>query len=534
MKKLLLLLLALLCISAPAYAQGKATVQILGKDKGTVTSMQVGGHILVDAVATTKKLGGTVEIFSESKQIKVAFPGMYAILSAPLKEVIINGVTVPLNAEVIVSGGKLYAPVQFFMLPQVQKALDRQITFEKNTLIVEKNFSLAFSSIAQNVNYDKIQLMRVGNVTFHANQPNKHTVQVTFPNTLIKRDVSQRPKDSFIRSFTLTQSGREAVLKVVLGTQGKVWNMAEENGMLVLNISAKALPAVQAPAASSVAAVAGEEDAEELDLNPSVMDEETSAITAATPVLKPAAPTTTISAAPLPTMSAKSDIRIVIDPGHGGKDPGASRKGSSREKDLNLTVAKHLYNYLKKQGFDVKLTRTDDTFVTLGGRSKMANDYQADLFVSVHTNAAKSGTANGFEVYFRSEKPTDKDAAEIAEFENEALQYEETHYSFVDKLLQSLAKNEYMNESSKLASHVRNYVYKEPGIGIAVNQKNAVKQANFYVLRGVQSPAILVEMGYISSAKDRARLNNKAAQKRMGEGIGKGIVVYLKEEGRIK
>ena len=104
----------------------------------------------------------------------------------------------------------------------------------------------------------------------------------------------------------------------------------------------------------------------------------------------------------------------------------------------------------------------------------------------------------------------------------------------MDKLLQSLATNEYMNESSKLASHVRNYVYREPGISIAVNQNNAVKQANFYVLRGVQSPAILVEMGYISSSKDRARLNNKSAQKHMGEGIGKGVVAYLKAEGKIR
>ena len=82
----------------------------------------------------------------------------------------------------------------------------------------------------------------------------------------------------------------------------------------------------------------------------------------------------------------KHKVKVVyLDPGHGGKDPGATRRGSAREKDLNLTVSKHLYNYLKKQGFDVKMTRSDDTFVTLAGRSKMANEFKADLFVSVHT-----------------------------------------------------------------------------------------------------------------------------------------------------
>ena len=137
-------------------------------------------------------------------------------------------------------------------------------------------------------------------------------------------------------------------------------------------------------------------------------------------------------------------------------------------------------------------------------------------------------------MYFRSEKATDKEAADVAAFENEALQYEEVHYNFVDALLQSLAKNEYENESSKLAGHVRNSVYKQPGIGIGVNQNSSVRQANFYVLKGVNAPAILVEMGYISSAKDRARLSQSAVQKRMAQGIYNGIYNYAKQEGWIK
>lgn len=539
-----------------AFAQGKTSVMVLGKNKGSVSSIQANGYTLVDAQSTAKKLGGTVELFSASKQIKIAFPGMYAIFAAPLKEVIINANTVKLPTEVIASGGKIYVPVAFFLLPQVQQALDRQIVFEKNTLTVEKHFTLAFEDLAQRSDRSQIRLWRGENVTFSSKQPNAHTVKIEFPNTLLKRTISARPKDNFIRSFSLSQQGNSAVLEIILGRKGKAWKVLDVSKGLIFVAAAQdsalgaVTPKLPTPAVISatpeqisapsvlqdtteeqeeevtpVSLAEGEEDddAEELDLT----------VQAATPVIS-ARPEPVISAAALPTISAKGKLRIVVDPGHGGKDPGASRRGSSREKDLNLAVSKHLFNYLKKQGFEVKLTRTDDTFVTLGGRSKMANDFKADLFISVHTNAAKASTANGFEVYFRSEKPTDKDAEEIAAFENEALQYEETHYSFVDKLLQSLAKNEYMNESSKLASHVRNYVYKEPGIGIAVNQKNAVKQANFYVLRGVQAPAILVEMGYISSPKDRARLNNKSSQKHMGEGIGKGVVAYLKQEGKIK
>ena len=525
MKKALLALLAALLLPAGlAYAQGKTDIYILGKDKGSVSSMQAGGVTLVDARATAKKLGGSVELYAAAKQIKIAFPGMYAILSAPLAEVIINAQTVKLPAEVVASGSKIYAPVHFFMLPQVQKALDRQITFENGALVVEKNFTLAFTDKEQQKSFDRLRFFRKGNISFTSKQTNKHTVEAVFPGAVLKRNASVRLKDDFIRSFTLNQRGKDVLLKVILGKHGQSWRLTEENGELVFT-AGSALPAVQAPAAAPA-----KEDAEELDLqaSPSVFDDEPEADT---PVIRPAPQPVMTSGAPV--IQTKRKLRIVIDPGHGGKDPGATRRGSSQEKALNLTVSKHLYNYLKKQGFDVKLTRDDDTFVTLAGRSKMANEYKADLFVSVHTNAAKRAAANGFEVYFRSDKATDAEAAEVAAFENEALQYEEAHYSFVDMLLESMAKNEFMNESSKLAGHIRNYVYKEPGIGIAVRQNNAIRQANFYVLRGVKAPAVLVEMGYISSAKDRARLNNKAAQKRMGEGIGKGIVSYLTAEGKI-
>ncbi len=502
----------------------------MGKNKGAVPSLQANGVTLVDAQKTAKKLGGSVELFSAAKQIKIAFPGMYAILSAPLDEAIVNTASVKLPGEVVASGGKLYVPVQFFMLPQVQKALDRQITFENKALVVEKNFTLAYVDSEQKPAYTRLKLQVRGLPAPAAEQSNGHTVQAVFPGAVLKRNVSLRPKDSFVRSFSLTQRGKDAVLKVILGKKGQTWRFTPQKDGLVFTVAEK-LPAVSAAAAPRPAP----QEAEEQKLTPSVISEvqpPTLSPAREQPVVKPAP--TAVLAPSAPAAKETHKMRIVIDPGHGGKDPGAVRRGSAKEKDLNLAVAKHLYNYLKKQGLEVRLTRDNDTFVTLAGRSKIANEFKADLFVSVHTNAAKRSAANGFEVYFRSDKATDKEAAEVAAFENEALQYEETHYSFVDKLLESLAKNEYMNESSKLAGHVRNYVYKEPGIGIAVRQNNSIRQANFYVLRGVKAPAILVEMGYASSPKDRARLNNKAAQKRMGEGIGKGIVSYAQAEGWLK
>ena len=119
--------------------------------------------------------------------------------------------------------------------------------------------------------------------------------------------------------------------------------------------------------------------------------------------------------------------------------------------------------------------------------------------------------------------------------ENEALQYEGKEggkVTFADLLLKSLANNENINQSSKLAGHIRNSVSKKSSsLGIKVRQDNAIRQANFYVLRGVHAPAVLVEMGYLSNANDRKRLNTKSVKQKMAESIRDGIVSYAKAEG---
>lgn len=531
----------------PLQAQGKTDVFIFGKDKGSVYSLKVNDTLYLDVQKTVKKMGGNVELFAASKQIKASFKGLYAILTAGQPDVIINAETVKLKDPVLAYRGKIYAPAEFFTWPGVGKALERQISISGDSFYVDRIFNLALEQKTQTPQGDVITLLRKTGVTFSADKTNKHTLQVIFPNAVLKQDLNWRLKDDFIGSLSISQRGPDAVMKVVLGSKGQQWNLSEDGGRLLLKVAenVKTLPI---PAATPSASVVGgkpsvlanpsalaaqdwEEEAEEMDLNrPVISAALTPSVTAmeemvsVTPSIKPAVPTIITAA------SDKKKMRIMVDPGHGGKDPGAVRPGL-REKEVNLAVAKHLYDYLKKAGFDVKLTRDNDTFIPLSDRPKMANNFKADLFVSVHTNATKRSTASGFEVYFRSEKATDKEAADVASFENEALQYEEAHYNFVDALLQSLAKNEYMNESSKVAGHVRNYVYKEPGIGIAVRQANSIRQANFYVLKGVNSPSILVEMGYASNPGDRKKLTNKTVQKRIAQGIGKGVESYAKAEG---
>ena len=549
----------LLCLSlsGAAHALDKVNFIFSGREKGSVAAQEINGVTYVDVQKTARKFGTGIELFAQSKQAKISTKGFYAILTAPLAEIIVNAQPKNLSAPVRIEGSKMMVPVEFFLLPQFQQAVDKYISFHNGTFHVERRFDLEFSGTQKNPRDTLLVFASPKKVSYRAEQTNKHTVLVTFQGVVLKRDLHLRTRTDFIASMDVRQGRNgEAVLKVILGKNANDWSMTEIEGrMLVFRAGAQKAPPVLSPAPAAV--IKQEEapkPAPETEIKgpslvgekPSVLleDDASPAITAApakptvltaekpAPAPKPA-PVIKSEPDPLAVRSARKKMRIMVDPGHGGKDPGAVRS-RYREKDWNLDVAQELTRLLKKGGFEVQMTREKDTFVALSERSKMANKFKADLFVSIHTNASKNRNANGFQVYFRSEKATDKEAAEVAALENEAMQYEEVHYNFVDALLQSLAKNEYINESSKLAGYVRNAVYKQPGIGIAVNQNTSVRQANFYVLKGVNSPAILVEMGYISSNKDRARLANGTVRDRTAKGIYNGIVNYAKKEGWIE
>jgi len=571
------------------FAQGQVNFVVSGKDRGSVESMEVNGVTYVDLQRTARKFGTNVELFAASKQAKVSARGFYAILTAPLEEVIINAETKKLSAPVISNGGKLMVPVEFFLLPRFQKAVDKRIEFKNKSFIIERRFNLSFDEKQDTTKDTLLVFSSSVPLKYTANQLNGHTVQIVLEDAVLKRDVHVKGNNGYIISMSALQEKNRVILKVILGGKTKDWSFTRQNQKFVFRAGEeKAAPVLQpapipeikpAPATKpevpqnsieTPSVLAEEDDFEEMPiLTEGTSDTpiltagtaDTPIITAAAPAeeepaaVVPAAPAATATTPAKPAVSATAataataaiapaaqkgphplsvtgnhkKIRIVVDPGHGGKDPGALR-GRYREKDWNLAVAKELVRLLKKGGFDVKSTRETDVFIALGERARISNNFKADLFISLHTNASKDPHANGFQVYFRSEKATDKEAAETAALENEAMQYEETHYNFVDALLQSMAKNEFINESSKLAGYVRKSVYKQPGIGIAVNQKTGVRQANFYVLKGVNSPSVLVEMGFISSSKDRAKLSNAQVQKKMAQGIYNGIVEYTKTE----
>ena len=218
--------------------------------------------------------------------------------------------------------------------------------------------------------------------------------------------------------------------------------------------------------------------------------------------------------------------KIVLDPGHGGKDPGAMAFGL-KEKDIVLDVAKRLSPILKKElGCEVVLTRKDDTFISLEERTALANTNNADLFISLHINAHTSAKVRGMETYYLN-LTTNAEAMRVAARENATSTHQ---MSELQDILSDIMKNSKIDESSRLAQQVHNSIISEADKRGFTDIKNlGVKQAPFYVLIGAQMPAILIELAFISNEKDLGNLKNPTFLEMLTKEITEGIRAYVSD-----
>ena len=216
---------------------------------------------------------------------------------------------------------------------------------------------------------------------------------------------------------------------------------------------------------------------------------------------------------------------IVIDPGHGGKDPGAMGKYGLKEKNLVLDIAKVLKKELEANGIKVILTRDRDVFVPLGKRADIANKAEADFFVSIHANAFRSERIKGFEIYCLSEA-TDDHARALAASENASLEYEEGSFYKPTECIDvwGLVLDENHRESRELAQSICYTVSRK----LAVKSRG-VKGARFYVLKGACMPSVLVEVGFVSNASDASSLDSPYYRKKLAESIADGVLSYKRE-----
>ena len=217
---------------------------------------------------------------------------------------------------------------------------------------------------------------------------------------------------------------------------------------------------------------------------------------------------------------------IVLDPGHGGKDPGAIGYSGVYEKNITLAMAKELKVILEKEWYKVHLTRSTDIFIPLRDRVKIARKYNADLFMSIHADSAVNRSAKGLSVYTLSETASDKEAAALAERENKAdvvagLNLLE-HSKEVSDILINLAQRETMNRSSEFASFMVQEMRKSVKL-----RDNTHRFAGFAVLKAPDVPSVLLEMGYLSNRTEERLLKQKDYRRKLAVSTSKAVEKYF-------
>ena len=217
---------------------------------------------------------------------------------------------------------------------------------------------------------------------------------------------------------------------------------------------------------------------------------------------------------------------IIIDPGHGGKDPGAVGYRGTKEKDIVLDVSKRLAKKIERNSkTKVILTREEDIFLRLQDRTKFANANEGDLFISIHTNAAEDRRASGFETFLIG--PNKNEAAvRVAARENAALELEGfsgKKLTNEDLIKATIAQSAFAAKSEEFASLVQNEIKKR-----VQSKDRGVKQAGFYVLMGASMPNVLIELGFISNPNEEKKLNSSSYRDMLATSIYYAVLKYQK------
>lgn len=232
-------------------------------------------------------------------------------------------------------------------------------------------------------------------------------------------------------------------------------------------------------------------------------------------------------------MRRKTEYRIgaiIIDAGHGGKDPGGIGYNGTREKDIVLEVSRELKRELERRlrGIDIIMTRVDDSFLPLEQRGEIANVVEPvknPVFLSIHANVSYESNSCGYESYFLSIDPFGESARDVAMKENSVLNYEIENYNeYLKEIINRIVDIEYRRESRLLAD----FIQKRLGSSIGTaSPDRGVKSAFFYVLKTVAMPAVLVEIGFVTNKKEALNLLEADYQRKIARGIAEGVEDFV-------
>ncbi|MDO8806263.1 MAG: N-acetylmuramoyl-L-alanine amidase [Elusimicrobiota bacterium] len=519
MKRILTCLFMAAALCAPAQARvDEVTYLKNGVYSGKIGTYSLSGAVYLDAAQAAKLIGGKIYWYPVSGKLLLQIKGKQVVFFMKSDSVVINDEGAEFPNPMIVRGGKAFLALNFFISKYFSEAFGFSLDYNPATGALAAQRAVNITSMNYFSHQDKTRIVVYLEepLEWQASQKENNLFKITIFGGVIAREEKLIVGDGVVRGVDLLQENKTARLVIAPDANfGKVnaFKLSDPD-RLVVDVSKLAAP-----------------------VNQSIIGEAALAAEAVT-VIPPSGGGFEFAAASAAVASSSAaDVNIpdkmavgagrkiiVIDPGHGGKDPGGRKLFGLKEKELNLLLAKELYGLLKgEEIFDVVLTRNTDEFIPLADRSIIANNYKADIFISLHANASRDRREKGFEIYFMSEKASDPWAAEVADYENSVIGLEDGagQGDSAAMLLHSLARNEYLNEGSHLAGLVTAEMEKRTPF---VNR--GVKQAAFYVLRGTYSPGILVEMGFMTNSFDQKNMNDKKIRAKTANALYKAIIKY--------
>jgi N-acetylmuramoyl-L-alanine amidase len=513
-----LCLLAAAALWAPAEARvDEITYLKNGVYAGKIGTYSLSGTLYLNASEAAKIIGGKIYWSPVSGKLMLQMKGNKVVFFMKSDSVLINDDKVELPNPLIVRGGKAFLALDFFVSKHFADAFGFRLDYNKATgaLGAQREVNITSVNFFSYQDKTRIVVYMEEPLEWQASQKENNLFKVTILGGVIGGEEKLKIGDGVVRGVDMMQENKMAILVVnpddnfgsvnafkLTDPDRLVLDVMKQHSSIPQSISAAA------PEAAAPAVIPPTEGGFDL--------------AAAT-----AAAVTAAGGMNIPdkmTVDKGGRKKIVIDAGHGGKDPGGRKLFGLKEKDLNLLTAQELYDQLKgEEMFDVMLTRNSDEFIPLADRSIIANNFKADLFISIHANASRDRREKGFEIYFMSEKASDPWAAEVADYENSVVGLEDGggQGDPAAMLLHSMARNEYLNEGSRLAGMVTAEMEKRTPF---VNR--GVKQAAFYVLRGTYSPGILVEMGFMTNSSDQKAMNDKKVRAKIAGAIYRGVMKY--------
>ena len=490
---LLFILLLLSIVAGQCFAQ-QDNLQLKLNDtiiNADVAPVIVNGRTFLPARDIIESLGGRITWFPALKLLNLTLGKKEVSLVIDIPEAEINGKKIPLQSAPAIMEDRVMIPLEV-----VQLLTEAEAEWDKETKEI--------------------------NITSH--QPYITSIRsYSHPDkTRIVINISEK---STYNVLTLSEPDRVVVdVKASLNQLDKVQQEVEVNDLLVSRVrSGQFTP----DTVRIVSDLKGKYDAQVFDLT----DPNRIVIDVFTPeklieqIGQPGIPSQEIIVEHIEIKDDKKQI-IVIDPGHGGSQPGAIGSGGLKEKDVVLDIALKLKRILQEKGFTVYLTREKDVDVALENRPHMAMQKEAAVFVSIHTNSALqkgSPTAKGVETYFLNSIHLGADAKDVADRENRASKLYHYENDILNQIIADLAESASIRFSSALADIIQKKLVQHTGLS-----NRGVKQAPFLVLKGVNMAAVLIEVGFISNPNEEKLLKTPEFREKTALAISQAIEDYLK------